>query len=306
MINLNQFLDEINNIVFKILKSKVEKISFLGEGRLNKIYLIHLINQKKVVLKIQNVLDKRFQQGFGKEKEIIKLGKMEKYVPNLYYIGHFEEYKFSILEYIEGEEANILDDSIKTYLIGKTLRKIHDLTEVRVSRNKLKKIYKEYLLKYILKINYDKDKKILLQNMKRLLKNSALKKKNICLLHHDFHFKNIIFQAENKIKIIDWDSSRYGIDEIEFIKFKHLNFINLSKEQQKYFIEGYNNIQITPLIIISEILWLIRMREFEKNNRVEKNYSYFPSMDYYEQEKKKLIKKLKNKKIKNLEEYLYF
>lgn len=304
---------QLKNITKNLFKNEeIKKIDFFNYGRINYIYLITLINEKKFILKIQYMLNNKFSQGFGKEKELLKIYEIKKYIPKIYYIGNFGKRKFSIMEYIIGEEVCLKDTKEIFFNVGKILRKIHEETGEKINRNKIKKIYKNYLILYIKKIENIKEKFFLLRYTKKLLKDSSLKYKFKCILHHDFHLKNIINDKKNGLKIIDWDSSRVGIDEIDFVKFKHLNFLKMNNIQRKYFIYGYTyekKINVTPLIIIVEILWLIRMEKFENSMKENKDEDYFPNANYYKKKKEKLIQKLKEEKkleLKNLEEYFYF
>lgn len=85
-------------------------------------------------------------------------------------------------------------------------------------------------------------------------------KSDISIVHHDFHALNVLTNNEN-VYLIDWESARLDVSEVEFVKFKHLNVPQLEKEQIDSFFKEYQKYKIlkrTSNFICHEIIWLVK------------------------------------------------
>lgn len=117
---------------------------------------------------------------------------------------------------------------------------------------------------------------------------------SIVLLHGDIHLKNILVSSNKKIYLIDWDCSKYGYAEQDFIKLANFKFPHGSLSQQRLllraFINGYKHIralEFTNNFDIHVINWMAKMLAFETENHCTDNgYFWGPSYFY---EKIKLI-----------------
>lgn len=307
---------KINSIIKRIFPNTfLKNIEFYSSGRMSLIYMLHIDNDTKFILKIQKNISEKFSQDFGKENIVKDYPFLKNFLPKIYYLDKSNKEipsKFCILEYIEGEKLNFFSDLNLIYKIGEILGLFHQKTKIFMEKKEKKKIILEYFKKYISNIGSKVLKNKLMEILYNLLEKTNYNKCHISYIHHDFHAHNILITNEKKIKIIDWDSSRIGISEFDFIKLKHLNLYKYKYQTTEAFLEGYrqfNDLEFSPFIFLAELLWLIRMREFNRTYSLKKGDKYFLDEYYYKKNIKRLLKLLDknrelilydNKKIKEI------
>ena len=305
---LYNYQEKISNIVKKIFpNTSLKSIEFYTSGRMSLIYILYLENGIKLILKVQKDILEKFSQDFGKENIVKEYLFLRKFLPEIYYLDKSNKeipYRFCILEYIEGKKMNFFNDLNLVYELGKTLGLFHQKTKFYMKKNEKRKTIFEYFEKYILNIRSKVLKNKLIELLYSFLEKINYDKCCISYVHHDFHAYNILITGEKKIKIIDWDSSRIGVSELDFIKFKHLNLYKYGFQTTKVFLDGYsqfNRLEFSPFIFLAELQWLIRMREFNRAYPLKRNTEYFLNERYFKKNIKKLLKLLEE----NRELFLY-
>ena len=78
--------------------------------------------------------------------------------------------------------------------------------------------------------------------IEKLYVDNLYNKSDISIVHHDFHALNVLTNNEN-VYLIDCESARLDVSEVEFVKFKHLNVPQLEKEQIDSFLKDIKNIK---------------------------------------------------------------
>ena len=140
------------------------------------------------------------------------------------------------------------------YKIGCLLSKIHsikiDENDEIVNENE-KLLFVDidgYYKRYFRCVLDDANKKFpkLIEKAKMLIEklyvDNLYNKSDISIVHHDFHALNVLTNNEN-VYLIDWESARLDVSEVEFVKFKHLNVPQLEKEQIDGFLKDIKNIK---------------------------------------------------------------
>lgn len=289
----------ISKMLRKWNNGRLYDYQYFTEGRINIIFNIkywHDRRLNKAILRICMINSGLLRQSEGHEVYISSLISSNniKFFPKVYFYDDSKTiipYSYMIMEEIDGITLNKDLDKKIFFDIGKTLAKIHNISVISYGKkplddNKLSghEYYKSYFETAIKNCeNIDKD---VSDSFRELLKTYYDREiydgRKPVLLHHDFHERNIVIQHGNMIKIIDWDSSRGGIGEYDFIKYKYMNMEKYDSEQIKMFYQGYlveRNIQADVNLCLYEICWLMRMIVFEHQYKTRD--SYYPDKKFY-------------------------
>lgn len=300
--NIRQVYRQIVNYHFSNCQIANENQIF--GGRVNNIFKLKT-EMNTYTIKIQNILDEICQQAIGNEYYLLKDNEdLSAVMPRVYYldgIGSRFGFKYIILEYVEGKTIENESKEI-FYSAGKVLAQIHSNNSKYLGRIQDRIIIRsqkeiaEYYVTYFSSTlrALEKIDSRLAEMVKKYIKNrfsmNYYKEQSVVLLHNDVHPKNIIVSNKN-IKFIDWDCSKYGHGELDFVKFRHLSRTVTDQECVANFWRGYetkhSNI-ITPNFKCHEIIWLSKMIVFDSYNPT-KAYDYFPEKSYYKNEIIKII-----------------
>ncbi len=292
-IDSEEVIKVIHDVFLKT--ASIDSVQYLSSGRINKIFKIKLnnCNIKNIILreKIKN----NTNQELIHTEEIIHQKLVENGIDNFAKI-YYQNYKkgYCLQQYIEGRTLNYKYENMNLYKIGCLLSKIHSIKvnvndEIVNENEKLLFVDIDgYYKRYFRCVLDDANKKFpkLIEKAKMLIEklyvDNLYNKSDISIVHHDFHALNVLTNNEN-VYLIDWESARLDVSEVEFVKFKHLNVPQLEKEQIDSFFKGYQKYKIlkrTSNFICHEIIWLVKMYVFETDNSI-KNHVYFPSRKYY-------------------------
>ena len=294
---------EMDKIISKMLGiwngSCLIEYHFLTQGRINLLFKIRFLldyQYKDAILRICVVDSGPFCQMQGREVYLQGIAQQEQwdFFPEVYFYDESRTvipYPFMFMEYIEG---NTLQDNVRAedlFCVGKRLAKDHKVGVLSYGKNPLLQGLvsgSEYYSSFF-KSAYFFCRKTDSRMADKFLKiyEAYFEKEQYkgvipSLVHHDFHGRNIMVCKNGGIKIIDWDSSRGGIPEYDFIKMKYFNRLNWSNEQIKCFWDGYlteRSIHMDVNLCIYEICWLMRMYVFECNNQTDDKY--YPSAEFY-------------------------
>lgn len=279
--------------------SSLIEYHFLTEGRINLLFKVRFLSDhqyKDAILRICVVDSGPFCQMQGREIYLQSIAQQEQwdFFPEIYFYDESRTvipYPFMLMEYIEG---NTLEDNARPeelFRVGERLAKVHKagilsfgknpLLQGPVSGSEYYSSFFESAYFFCRKTNSQMADKFL-KIYESYFEKELYKGVSPSLIHHDFHSRNVMFCKDGTLKIIDWDSSRGGIPEYDFIKMKYFNQVNWSNEQMQYFLDGYlteRNINMDVNLCIYEICWLMRMYVFECNN--ETTDRYYPSAEFY-------------------------
>ena len=212
-------------------------------------------------------------------------------------------YSYSVMEEIVGLTLSCSNDEDTFYCVGEALAKLHSISLSfwgPVTEKSQAASVNDYYTMYYNKVlhNLDKYDKHLYRIVTEVIEN------NYCpclyagrapvLLHHDFHFSNIMVSTNKNIKFIDWDSARGGLEELDFVKLKYMNLLHLPLSKLQSFISGYNShrtLELNQNYYVYELVWLAKMVIFESNNSND-NKSYYPSKQFYLEMLKKSLDRI--------------
>lgn len=173
-----------------------------------------------------------------------------------------------VYPFIEGQDGFHCELTAEQWiLLGKTLRRIHDLSIPDIIRGKIRKEtfstdcirFVDELLKQIegsqsnelLRVVNDKKSLIkkLIEQTERLIKQVREAKEEWVLCHADIHGGNVLIHHQD-IYIVDWDDPMLAPKErdLMFIGGGVGNVWN-HPEGMKYFFEGYGPVTIDPLLL---------------------------------------------------------
>lgn len=291
---------DIQRILLKWNKSSLIKFKYINSGRMNIIYRIIYRKKGKIssaLLKINKINQKEFYQGNGNEiylKKIFKINDFDKFT-NIYFVDDTKAlipFAYTIMKEIKGTTLNEYFNQDIYYELGKKIASLHKIKVSSFGKNIMEEnnlAANDYYIKYfleIIKTIHIYDQKLCLE-LQKILENYYDKQVFVnqkpVLLHHDLHLRNVIIDKNEEIWLIDWDSARGGIKEIDFIKMKYFNYKNLSKDQYRRFIEGYSTfgyIDYNVNIKIYELFWLAKMYIFE--SLYPTRDKYFPNSRFYQ------------------------
>jgi len=100
-----------------------------------------------------------------------------------------------------------------------------------------------------------------------------------CLVHNDFAPGNIVVRDGQIVAVIDWDNAVVEAPHLDFVKMKYWTARNsageLSYDPELFaaFVDGYGStgqeIIDSPLFLLYEILWLLRVFNFERSKELQ-------------------------------------
>lgn len=246
----------IEEIISKKIKQKIININpLVGEGDVNKIYVIKLEN-KKVLLRINSKPDglrefKKEEWCIKKANEIGVLG------PNILSLGKYKGYSYMIYDFIEGKSGKEIKNKNEIWtLLGKYAKKINSI-KVKGYGLRFSPQNNQFLESWNKYINYnidclnkaDKLIELKIYNIQQLpiIKKYflSLKKKkfNIGLIHNDISLRNVVIDNEGKVFLIDWGCAEANIvphtEFVEILGAGHLDLKIPTKEEIEYFLKGY-------------------------------------------------------------------
>jgi thiamine kinase-like enzyme len=313
-------------MLMKWNNSKLVKFQYVTCGRINIIFRLYIKIHSKyssVILRIGVLTEGEFRQAEGREVYLKDLLNKHKFnnIPHIFFLDSEKDvipFTYSIMEEIKGEtlSGNSLEDTF--YEAGKILASLHKISTNSFGKDPLKddsissnEYYINYfndVIKFLYRYNKEMSKSFEVVFNKYYSSKLYSNKKPI-LLHHDFHAQNILVNEDGSIYLIDWDSARGGIKELDFIKFKYLNLIRFNKNQIHCFFKGYTSLEEINIDInyyIYELSWLSRMFIFESKFPVLNKY--FPEKEFYLCKFNKLIsfvdRSFYNNSINSLDEYV--
>lgn len=213
-------------------------------------------------------------------------------------------FDYSIYEEIKGEELKIYDSSKYFFKAGEILAKIHSIEmnffhrDKVIQRMDLCKFYEQYFNNVLNQLKI-RDEQLFIEVQKIMneyFDRNCYQGLKPVLLHHDYHIKNIIVDHSGDLHIIDWDSARGGIAEVDLLKIKYLNFKNSDPEVYKAFFRGYQKAREMKLTInfpLQELIWLCKMYLFESDWHLGRDENYFPKAEVYKEKIRDMVKQYK-------------
>jgi hypothetical protein len=290
-----------NSIICKIWEnSSVLSVTFVTSGRINSIYRINLQNApvRSVILRVRYMNDDCFKQGFACESWVKnKFNNSEFYaVPILYRYDDKRKdanFDYGIYEDVQGTTLTIVHEKKWFELAGEILGKIHEVPvnkygkkneEIACEASEFYRKYFKSVLDSLKKYDYFIFKMVS-DIVEKYFGDEFYSGLSPVLLHHDYHMKNILIDNANKMFIIDWDSARGGIPEVDFIKMKYLTLNKCGMDNVFAFLEGYKKVKQLPMSMnfpVQELIWLCKMFMFE-NDWSCSDDPYFPDAPYYKE-----------------------
>ncbi|BBK22832.1 hypothetical protein Aargi30884_17350 [Amedibacterium intestinale] len=303
----NVLLEDLLTIIKRYVASdeKIVSIDYFAEGRVNVLFVIKL---KKLILILRE--RKKVNSFVNNLNWIDLINFMDVNHYNIFPKIYYNDIKrgISIIEFLGTTTLENELTEKNLFYTGKNLRKLHDIIVPKdstiwisslLSKQDVDDYYLSYYAKVIgeCKVFFPKEAKLVGEIIAKRYRRGIYKHYKLSILHHDFHLKNIMIH-NNKITFIDWDSSRIGVAEEEFVKLKHLNWKYFNNAQKSAFIKGYNEdsrIVFTENFKCHEAIWLLKMLVFEYTNQELDNDSrYFPPIKYYRKEIRKIASEKEN------------
>ncbi len=242
--------------------------------KINDTYKLLKVYDKKIKTQVLDKLDKMkilYQNGIK--------------CPNVYQYGEYKDYCFSIVDYIEGHDADeVLPhlDLSKQYQIGFVaggdLRKINqiDIKQPIIDEHKTKDQFNQCIKKYH-QLNLDDKLPHEEEIIEYVYNNMHLAHKRLKVFaHYDFHARNIIIKDDQYAGIIDFNRCRITDPYNEFNKLELFSTV-ISQPFSKGVVDGYFNHQIPDDFwpyraftmaknIFYHILWTYELFPQEKEN----------------------------------------
>lgn len=295
-IKKKSLFQEIVNKVFSF--AVIKEIIQLGQGRINYIYRVVLEQSlvKSVIIRIRYMNDEKFLQGFYCEKWVNEFLPYESCImPEIYYADENSDFGFAymVCEDIVGVMFTENTDSSYIYQAGEILAGIHlaetDFIGKYLHRRNIDagSYYNDFFKSVLMQlkdINY-----FLYRSVSDIVDKYYYREhyanKSTVVLHHDYHMQNLMIrESDKKIFVIDWDSARSGVPEVDYIKAKYLFTEKISDEKKFCFFRGYSDVKkidITSNYPIQELIWLCKMYMFETERSLEKSQTFYPSAKFY-------------------------
>lgn len=273
---------------------------FISCGRINIIYRLRIRLRdsiRAVILRIQMLNDPDLKQDNGREKyfEEVFNNNAFTHFPKVFY--HNDEckvipYVYSIMEEVNGTE--ILNNRGKQNYrsLGRTVAKLHNITmksfgKCPLSRSKESAaLYYDNYYENALRLLHKHESKLcgsFEEILNRFYDSNRYESRLPSLIHHDLHAKNIFVDSNNRITLIDWDSSRGGLAELDFVKYGHFHRKHSESGLLSDVLIGYQDerpIEFDANYKVYEMCWLLRMMVFEA--RFPTNDDFYPKYSYYE------------------------
>jgi aminoglycoside phosphotransferase (APT) family kinase protein len=271
--NLMQMLEEIINKDDIVIDIKFEQLSTICS---NKVYLISYIykcndvlQEKKYILK--EFFSNRAIQNCMKEFDILKeLNQISYIAPKVFFYNiksNMIKNPHIVMEYLGDKTIeksifnsnNILKKYIRLKQCAKLLYDIHntDITSFcylfKIDKSELNEIQAEYLIVKRLKsaenicIEYNLDGfNVVIYWLKNNLNSVEWSSSRPCLIHQDFHMKNIIIRDENQY-IIDWTEACLGDFRSDIAKI----FMYYGKNVSDIILNQYEKISTQKIVSIN-------------------------------------------------------
>lgn len=300
-INRNEIISIFQDIVNQFMsKAKVLHYSLLTNGRINSIYRVFLSNAivSSVIIRIRFMNDIRFIQGFSCESWIerrLDSGK-DNFMPKLYWSDDSREkynFDYMVCEDIAGQTFDENTNEESFFEAGRILGSLHTIHMDFIGKITSPKIenastfYHDYFEEILDRLQIE-DKHLyekVCSIVETQYRVEDYENQKPVLLHHDYHLQNLMLETDtNRVVVIDWDSARAGIAEVDFIKAKYLCLLKISMEKKNSFLNGYRSVKELNLSVnypIQELLWLCKMYLFEKACSESRNNLFYPSEQYY-------------------------
>ncbi len=226
--------------ISKKLDEDLVKFSFLASGNHNDNYAIQTTG-KKYILRIEN--NPQFKN-LKKEYTLLKSLKPN-LGPKVYFFDKSHKiipHDYFVEEFVEGKYPKKLNDKF-IILMAKWLRRLHQQKKPCKKHSMLKAINP-----YFRNVNNHKNA-ILIETANEI--DSLFKRvtafcrkkddifanrKEACLLHSDLSRENIIYDG-TKIRLLDWEFSRYNFPEWDIVYF--MQSLELNHKQKELFLKTY-------------------------------------------------------------------
>lgn len=303
ILNLNR--DEVNHIFQSIVnqfmhRAKVTNFKLLTSGRINSIYRLYLSNADvpSVIVRVRFMNDKRFMQGFSCESWIEKKLDLSKdnFMPKLYWADDSRQvynFDYMVCEDILGKTFDDETDERYFFAAGSILGRLHTIKMDFIGKITAPKKEKAsiYYLDYFneildrLRLADPELCRKVDEIVEKHYRMELYQEQNTVLLHHDYHLNNLMIEEDtNRVVVIDWDSARAGLPEIDFIKARYLCLEKIPVERKNAFLNGYKGVkelELSENYPVQELLWLCKMYLFEKACPESRNNLFYPSEQYY-------------------------
>lgn len=306
MKNIYRDKDAFQRIINKAFASaEVTDVKLIAQGRINYVFRVYLnnVSVKTAVIRIRYMEDKKFLQGFFCENWLSRYLRDDLVMmPEVYYADDNNEFGFAFMvcEDIIGPvfsadtEDRYIDQAgeilaglhlIKTDFIGKYPAGIDQEADAFYDS-----FFSEVLsrMRLVNPVVYEKVGAIVQQFYNR----NAYSDQQTVILHHDYHMRNLIMrESDKKVFVIDWDSARSGVSEIDFIKSRYLFTDILQEKKRRSFYQGYSSVKsldITENYPIQELIWICKMYLFELEQSYSRDKSFYPSAVFYYQKLSKI------------------
>jgi len=227
--------------ICKKLDEDLVKFSFLASGNHNDNYAIET-TENKYVLRIEN--NPQFKN-LKKEYNLLKSLKSN-LGPKVYFFDKSHKIiptDYFVEEFIDGKYPKKLNDKF-IILMAKWLKKLHQQKKPCKEHSMLKAIkpYFKNVNNHKNAIPSETANKIY-SIFKRVTtfckKNDGIfaDRKEACLLHSDLSRENIIYDGK-KIRLLDWEFSRYNFPEWDLVYF--IQSLKLNSKQKELFLKTYS------------------------------------------------------------------
>ena len=261
-------IETAKQIIKQELNSNIKKVSQLGGGSINSVFLVEL-EKTKIVIKINDSL--KFQGMFENEKKgLLKLNKSGVKTPHLIFERSKNKLAFLALEYIPngnfgnwelfGEKLAALHTNKNEFFGLDYDNYIGSLKQINKKENNWKGFYSNQRLLHLTKFAFDKE---------LLSKADSKKMEELCykldtyvpftepsLIHGDLWSGNLIFDGQGKPVFID-PAIYYGLPEMDWAMLSLFgsypetaikSYCNIIPLENNYF-EREKIYQLYPLLV---------------------------------------------------------
>ena len=273
---------------------KLNKFLLLGRGAHNENFILDT-NKGKFVLRIVNVKN---SERLKREYEILKKLK-GRFGPKVYFFDDSKKIikrDYLLEELIEGEKAPEKVNKKLLKDVAKFLKKLHSSSKISINKKKdliyfsLDKYFKKYIRSYQ-KLRKVLDKKInknvlkqidfLFEKTKEICNNNKKllsdRKKKV-VIHGNVDPEHIMY-SKGKIKLIDWEFARYGLEESDLIFFVYLYELKIKEldvflKEYRYPKNDLRKKQFNVLFLLHHlglIIWSIERIEEISRGEIYKN-----------------------------------
>ena len=235
----------------KHLFGTIKNIKKINKGFTNLLYIVN----NKFVIKI--CFNKENEENFKNEINFYKFNGNNSYIPKLYayFISSSKnDYSYEILEKIDGYTIYHIWHTLSEKQRKEIIKELVSLMKLFHTHRKTVLDWSNYFIDK-LKVNFHKCYQLNLFSLKEKSKlefilnhiSPYLKSYNFCLVHADIHFDNLFLTKNNKLKIIDFETSLYAPMDYEldiFLRMCRNPWKYASEEDEQFIkIEDYKNIK---------------------------------------------------------------